>query len=161
MGRDFVSNNTAQQRGVREPLDGLRVRRHVSVDKAFDMVGIGRENVRFLPTDAGFRVRLDALESAIDSDKKRGFRPAVLVANAGSTATGSIDPLPELASIARRESMWLHADAAYGGGVLLSKKRAGALAGIEQAHSVHDGPSQMVLRSARMRAPCLSARSGS
>ncbi len=141
LGRDFVSNNTAQQRGVREPWLGyVSEERHVSVDKAFDVVGIGRENVRFLPTDAGFRVRLDALERAIDSDKKRGFRPAVLVANAGSTATGSIDPLPELASIARREGMWLHADAAYGGGVLLSKKRAGALAGIEQAHSVTMDP---------------------
>jgi glutamate/tyrosine decarboxylase-like PLP-dependent enzyme len=110
------------------------------VDKAFDMVGIGRENVRFLPTDDDFRLRVDALESAIAEDKKQGLRPAVLVANAGSTATGSIDPLVKLAAIAEGEKMWFHVDAAYGGGVLLSKKRAGVLRGIELAHSVTMDP---------------------
>ena len=91
-------------------------------DRDPDIPGAGEDPVgAHRETDAGFRVRLDALESVIDSDKQRGFRPAVLVTNAGSTATGSIDPLPELASIARREGMWLHADAAYGGGVLLHR----------------------------------------
>src|SRR5439155_26498660 len=96
----------------------------------------GRENMRVIPTDDDFRMRLDALESAIAEDKKRGLRPAVIVAMAGSTATGAIDPLAALAAIAARGKMWFHADAAYGGGVLLSKKRAGALQGIELAHSV-------------------------
>ncbi len=141
LGRDFISDNAAQHRGLHEPQTGyVSEERHVSVDKAFDMVGIGRENVRFLPTDDQFRLRLDVLESAIKEDKKLGLRPAVLVANAGSTATGSIDPLPELAVIAEREQMWLHVDAAYGGGVLLSKKRAGVLQGIERAHSVTMDP---------------------
>ena len=137
LGRDFVSDNTAQHRGVRERFTAyVSEERHVSVDKAFDVSGFGRENMRVLPTDDDFRVRLDALESAIAEDKKHGLRPAVIVAMAGSTATGAIDPLVPLAAIAAREKMWLHADAAYGGGVLLSKKRAGALQGIELAHSV-------------------------
>jgi len=141
LGRDFVSDNTVQHRGLRERYTGyVSEERQVSVDKAFDMVGIGRENVRFLPTDDQFRLSLDALESAIAEDKKAGLRPAVLVANAGSTATGSIDPLSKLAEIAAREKMWLHVDAAYGGGVLLSKKRAGVLQGIELAHSVTMDP---------------------
>ena len=137
LGRDFTSDNTAQHRGFRERYTAyVSEERHVSVDKAFDVTGFGRENMRVLPTDDEFRLRLDALESAIVEDKKRGLRPAVIVAMAGSTATGAIDPLGALAAIAAREKMWLHADAAYGGGVLLSKKRAGALQGIELAHSV-------------------------
>ena len=141
LGRDFVSDNKVQHHGLREPYTGyVSQERQVSVDKAFDMVGIGRENVRFLPTDDQFRLDLDALESAITEDKRLRLRPAVLVANAGSTATGSIDPLPKMAAIAEREKMWFHVDAAYGGGVLLSKKRTGALQGIELAHSVTMDP---------------------
>jgi glutamate/tyrosine decarboxylase-like PLP-dependent enzyme len=137
LGRDFASDNSAQRRGLREHYTAyVSEERHVSVDKAFDMVGVGRENIRILPTDDQFRLRLDALESAIAEDKKAGLRPAVLVGIAGSTATGSIDPLPELAVIAKQEHMWLHVDAAYGGGILLSKKRPGALRGIERADSV-------------------------
>ena len=137
LGRDFVSDGTAQHRGVRDRYTAyVSEERHVSVDKAFDMVGFGRENLRVLPTDDQFRLRLDALESAIAKDKKAGLRPAVIVAMAGSTATGAVDPLHALAAVAERERMWFHADAAYGGGVLLSKKRAGALAGMESAHSV-------------------------
>ena len=98
LGRDFASDNGAQHRGVREHYTAyVSQERHVSVDKAFDMVGIGRENIRVLPTDDDFQLRLDALESAIAEDKKSGFRPAVLIGLAGSTATGSIDPLPRLA----------------------------------------------------------------
>jgi aromatic-L-amino-acid decarboxylase len=137
LGRDFASHDTAQHRGVREPFVAyVSEERHVSVDKAFDMVGIGRDLIRCLPTDEQFRLRPDLIEAAIDEDKRRGFRPAVLVAMGGSTATGSVDPLAELADIADRERMWFHVDAAYGGGVLLSSKRAGALAGIDRAHSI-------------------------
>src|SRR5262249_6109103 len=126
LGRDFASDNTVQHRGVRERYTAyVSEERHVSIDKAFDMVGIGRENIRFLRTNDEFQLRLDALESAIAQDKKDGLRPAVLVGLAGSTATGSIDALPELSAIAERERMWFHIDAAYGGGVLLSRKRAG------------------------------------
>jgi aromatic-L-amino-acid decarboxylase len=141
LGRDFVSDNVAQHRGLQERYTAyVSEERHVSVDKAFDMIGLGRDNVRFLPTDDEYRLRLDSLESAITHDKKLGFRPAVLVGMAGSTATGAIDPLRDLAAIAERERMWLHLDAAYGGGVLLSKKRVGALHGIELAHSVTMDP---------------------
>jgi glutamate/tyrosine decarboxylase-like PLP-dependent enzyme len=137
LGRDFASDNTVQHRGVRERYTAyVSEERHVSIDKAFDMVGIGRENIRFLPTNDEFQLRRDALESAIAQDKKDGLQPAVLVGLAGSTATGSIDALPELSAIAERERMWFHIDAAYGGGVLLSRKRAGVLEGIDKAHSV-------------------------
>src|SRR5262245_13916240 len=73
LGRDFASDNTVQHRGVREHYTAyVSEERHVSIDKAFDMVGIGRENIRFLPTNDQFQLRLDALESAIAQDKKDG-----------------------------------------------------------------------------------------
>src|SRR5262245_10151582 len=64
--------------------------RHVSVDKAVDAVGIGRDGMRALPTDAEFRVRIDALEQAITDDRRQGIRPLCIVAMAGSTNTGSV-----------------------------------------------------------------------
>jgi glutamate/tyrosine decarboxylase-like PLP-dependent enzyme len=137
LGRDFASGNEAQHEGMRERFVAyVSEERHVSVDKAFDMIGMGRKSLRVLPTDEQFRISLSALESAIAEDKEQGLLPAVLVANAGSTATGAVDPLGELASIARRERMWFHVDAAYGGGVLLSSRRATLLRGIEFADSV-------------------------
>jgi aromatic-L-amino-acid decarboxylase len=110
--------------------------RHVSVDKAADAVGIGRAGLRTLPTDDQFRIRLDALEEAIAEDKKRGIRPMCVIGIAGTTNTGSIDPIRELRRIADREGAWLHVDAAYGGGMLLSRRRPGLLDDLALADSI-------------------------
>ncbi len=141
LARDFVTGNRAQTEGLREPLAVyVSEERHVSVDKAADCAGLGRAALRVLPTDDQFRVRVDALEAAIAADRARGVRPACLVALAGTTNTGSIDPLPELRRIADREGMWMHVDAAYGGGMVLSARRPGLLAGIERADSITIDP---------------------
>jgi aromatic-L-amino-acid decarboxylase len=141
LARDAVSGDRAQHEGVRERY-GVYVseERHVSVDKAVDCVGLGRAALRTLPTDDEFAVRLDALEEAIARDRHEGVRPLCIVAMAGSTNTGAIDPLAELRRIADREGVWLHADAAYGGGVLLSQRWPGLLAGLERADSVTIDP---------------------
>lgn len=137
LARDWASGDAAQREGVG---GGMTVytseERHVSVDKAVDAVGIGRDNLRVLPTDDRFRLRLDALEQAIEDDKRRGVRPMCIVAMGGSTNTGAVDPLPELGRWAAREGMWLHVDAAYGGGMLLSEEHPGTLDGVECADSV-------------------------
>jgi aromatic-L-amino-acid decarboxylase len=141
LARDAVSADRAQQDGVRERFAVyVSEERHVSVDKAVDSVGLGRAALRPLPTDDEFSVRLDALEEAIARDRREGVRPMCIVAIAGSTNTGAIDPLPELRRIADREGVWLHADAAYGGGVLLSQRSPGMLRGLEQADSVTIDP---------------------
>jgi aromatic-L-amino-acid decarboxylase len=141
LARDFAGGNEVQTDGLREPMAAyVSEERHVSVDKAADCVGIGRSFLRVLPTDDQFRVRLDALEEAIAADRTRGIRPACLVGLAGTTNTGAIDPLSELRAIADRERMWLHVDAAYGGGMALSTRRPGLLAGIEQADSITIDP---------------------
>src|SRR5246500_3018140 len=101
---------------------------------------LGRSALRALPTDAEFRLRLDALEQAIEGDRKRSIRPMCIVGIFGTTNTGAVDPIRELRRIADRESMWLHADAAYGGGMLLSNAYPLRDCGLELAHSVTIDP---------------------
>src|SRR5262249_121658 len=103
-------------------------------------VGIGRDGLRVLPTDDRFRLSLDALERALADDRARGVRPLCIVAMGGSTNTGAVDDLASLRRIADREGMWLHVDAAHGGGVVLSEGHAGVLDGIERADSVTFDP---------------------
>ena len=86
--------------------------------------------------DAGRRLRPDELDRALDRLDAAGLVPVALVATAGTTDFGSIDPLPALAARARRRSLWLHVDAAWGGGLLFSDRHRDLLAGIEAADSV-------------------------
>jgi aromatic-L-amino-acid/L-tryptophan decarboxylase len=137
LARDWASGDRAQQDGVQDRWAVYTSEeRHVSVDKAVDAVGLGRTALRALPTDAEFQVRLDALEEAIKDDKKRGIRPMCIVGIFGTTNTGAIDPIRELRGIADRESMWLHVDAAYGGGMLVSNEHPLRDSGLELADSV-------------------------
>ena len=87
---------------------------HMSIPKAVAMLGIGRENLRYIPCDDAYRMIPSALDRLITADKSRGNKPIAVVASAGTVNTGSIDPLPELAAIARAHDLWLHVDGAYG-----------------------------------------------
>src|ERR1700719_3720364 len=141
LARVYVSSDRIQHDGVQERWAVYASEeRHVSVDKAVDAVGLGRSALRALPTDAEFRVRLDALETAIAEDRKRGIRPMCIVGIFGSTNTGAIDPVRELRAIADREGIWLHTDAAYGGGMLLSHAWPMCDQGLELADSVTIDP---------------------
>ena len=140
LARDWASGDRAQHDGVRDDFTVYTSEeRHVSVDKAVDAVGCGRNGLRVLPTDDAFSLRIEALEAAIAEDKKAGRKPMCLVGIAGTTNTGAIDPLAELRAIADREHMWLHVDAAYGGGMLVSRKRPGIEA-LELADSITIDP---------------------
>src|SRR6201987_5804109 len=141
LARDWASGDRAQHDGLQDRWAVYTSEeRHVSVDKAVDAVGLGRTALRALPTDAEFRVRLDALESAIEEDKRQNIRPMCIVGIFGTTNTGAVDPIRELREIADRESMWLHADAAYGGGMLLSNEYPFRDRGLELADSVTIDP---------------------
>jgi len=141
LARDWASQDKAQLEGIREPWAVYASEeRHVSVDKAVDAIGLGRSALRALPTDAAFRVRLDALEAAIADDRKRGIRPICIVGIFGTTNTGAVDSIRELRKIADREGMWLHADAAYGGGMLLSHQWPMRDRGLELADSITIDP---------------------
>ncbi len=113
---------------------------HHSVPKAALLAGFPRENLRLIPVDERFRMSTSRLVEQIRADRRAGLEPFLIVANAGTTNTGAVDPLVELAEIARRENLWLHVDAAYGGFFLLTERGAAALEGIEASDSVTMDP---------------------
>ena len=141
VGRDAVTQDQAQHTGIQDRWAVYASEeRHVSVDKAVDCIGLGRNALRALPTDAAFQVRLDALEDAIAQDKKDGVRPMCIVGMFGTTNTGAVDDLRALRRIADREGMWLHVDGAYGGGMLLSQASPMRDRGLELADSITIDP---------------------
>jgi aromatic-L-amino-acid/L-tryptophan decarboxylase len=141
LARDAVTHDRAQHEGIDK---GWAVyvseERHVSIDKAVDAIGLGRNALRPLPTDASFQLRLDALEAAIARDKETGMRPMCIVGVFGTTNTGAVDDIRTLRRIADREGIWLHIDAAYGGGMLLSHEWPMRNRGLELADSITIDP---------------------
>ncbi len=109
---------------------------HYSVRKAAGILGLGRHAVRQVPVDPDGRMQPHALARMIDDDRAAGVVPVLVVATAGTTVLGAFDPLPALADVAERASVWLHVDAAYGGSVLLSPRHRHRLAGCERADSI-------------------------
>lgn len=109
---------------------------HFATTRAADMLGMGSDSVRLVDLDAEFKLDLDALIRAIESDKANGAQPFAVVANAGTTATGAVDPLDEIAAICAEHALWMHVDAAYGGPAILADDLKPLLKGIEKAHSI-------------------------
>ena len=113
---------------------------HYSFTKAVDLLGLGVGQLRQLPHDDLYRIDLGALEAAIEQDVAAGLKPCCIIGIAGTTNTGSIDKLAELATIARRHNCWYHVDAAYGGAVIMSDRYRPMLKGIEAADSITVDP---------------------
>src|SRR6267154_2106889 len=113
---------------------------HFSVEKSLDILGLGRESLRKIETDNRFHIRLESLNAAIKKYVAEGRRPFCIVGVAGTTSTGVIDPLPELAAIAGANDCWFHVDAAYGGALAFSGKHKDKLRGIELADSITFDP---------------------
>src|SRR5882672_7784835 len=113
---------------------------HFSVEKSVDILGLGRRSLRKIDTDEKFHVRVDLLRAAIERDRRDGRNPFCIVGIAGATSTGVIDPLPELAEIARENDCWFHVDAAYGAGLAFSDRQNEKLRGIELANSITFDP---------------------
>jgi aromatic-L-amino-acid decarboxylase len=109
---------------------------HHCVMKVAGLAGIAERNIRLLEVDKNFRAIPDEFEKAIKEDLKKGMRPFLIVGNAGTTNTGAVDPLPELAEIAKRYGLWFHIDAAYGGFFNLCDEGKKKLKGIESSDSV-------------------------
>ncbi len=109
---------------------------HHSVVKAASLAGFPEGQVRALPVDERFCVRVDAIAAAIASDRAAGLRPCMIVGSGGTTNTGAVDDLAALADLAAREGLWFHVDAAYGGCFALTERGRVALRGIERADSI-------------------------
>lgn len=107
---------------------------HMAVPKAVALLGLGRDNLRLIPADANFRIRLDALEDAITRDRQAGRRAIAVVASAGTITTGAIDPLREVARVARENGLWFHVDGAYGAPAALAVPEK--FGGLELADSI-------------------------
>ena len=132
---------------------------HSSIARAARLLGFRPDQVRLLPTDRHHRLRLDALAGAIDADAGDGRKPLIVAANAGTTNTGAVDPLSDLAELCRDRGLWLHVDAAYGGFASLTERGRAALAGIELADSITLDPHKWLYQPIECGA--LLVRSGS
>ena len=141
--RDSVAASI-KDRGVRTAPGDLVIyaseQCHYSIDKSADLLGLGREGVRKIPTDDRFHIIVDALREAIERDRDAGLVPCCVVGVAGTTSTGVIDPLDTLAAIARENRCWYHVDAAYGGPLAFSPQHRDKLRGIEMADSITFDP---------------------
>ena len=135
---------TIKDRGVRSAGKDLLVyaseQCHYSIDKSVDLLGLGRESLRKIPTDDRFHIRLDFLREQIAADRAEGHLPCCVVGVAGTTSTGVIDPLEDLAAIARESELWYHIDAAYGAPLAFSAKHKDKLRGIALADSITFDP---------------------
>ena len=114
----------------------LGAQTHHAVDKALRIAGLKESVKRYIPLDDRYRMRPEALEEAIEADAKLGLYPWMIAATAGTTDTGAVDPLADIADIARRHDLWLHVDGAYGAAFALTEHGGRILRGIERSDSM-------------------------
>ena len=111
------------------------------------MIGFLPEQLRKLESDGNFRLSIHGLRETIAADRAKGLRPFCVIANAGTTNTGAIDPLSELADLAAKEKVWLHIDGAFGAAAILSERGRELLQGIERADSISLDPHKWLFQS--------------
>ena len=112
------------------------VETHSSVQKAVELLGLGEDFLRLIPVNADYQIDIPALEGAIAADRDAGYRPFVVVGNAGTVNTGAIDDLNWLADICQREKMWFHVDGAFGAVAALAPDLQHLVSGMERADSL-------------------------
>jgi len=109
---------------------------HNGYNKIAHMTGLGRKALRIVATDRHLKLDTKVLERRVAEDRKNGFAPLMVIGTAGTTATGVIDPLEEIGQFCRKENLWFHVDAAWGGAAIISPELKHHLAGIEAADSI-------------------------
>ena len=117
---------------------------HSAAEKAAITLGIGEENVIRIASDEEFRMDIKSLGQSIAADRQKGFQPMAVVATVGTTATASADPIPEIGKICRHEKIWLHVDAAYGGGFAMVPEYQWLRNGWDLADSIVINPHKTV-----------------
>ena len=144
LARDWFCNNVlnydVKKFGLNEKCSKLRMYTseisHFSMEKSAHILGLGYQAVVKVPVDNKKKMDISALRSLIEEDKKAGNIPFLIVGTVGTTDFGSIDPLKELSEIAKENNMWLHADAAYGSGVIMSEKYSSRVADLSLCDSI-------------------------
>jgi aromatic-L-amino-acid decarboxylase len=113
---------------------------HMSIPKAADILGIGRNQVRLVPTDKNFRISRSSLRRSIQQDLKDGLKPFCIVGSAGTVNTGAVDPLNGIADVAEEFGLWFHVDGAYGAFAFMDERKRKLFNGIERADSLSLDP---------------------
>jgi glutamate/tyrosine decarboxylase-like PLP-dependent enzyme len=113
---------------------------HMSIPKAADILGIGREQVRIVGTDNNFRLDVADLRERIHADRQQGLKPFCVVASSGTVNTGAIDPLNDVADVAKEFDLWFHVDGAYGALGALAESKRGNFQGLNRADSISLDP---------------------
>ena len=139
-GLDAAARGLAARSDIGRPRVYASAEAHSSIEKACMTLGLGRDALVRVPTNDRFELRLDELEAAIARDRDAGLRPIALVATVGTTSSTSVDPVAAMATVAEREGLWLHVDAAYAGAVAIIPACRSAFAGWERADSIVVNP---------------------
>jgi len=131
---------------------------HSCHQKAVELLGLGSVSIRWIEVDAAFRMSPEHLRRAIEEDRRQGWHPLAIVANAGSVNTGAIDPLDALAEVADAESVWLHVDGAYGVAGMLDPATKPLFGGLDRADSIALDPHKWL--SVPVECGCVLVRDG-
>jgi len=132
---------------------------HAVMDRGLHLLGFSPHQSRVLPTGDDERLPLPALEAAIQEDRAAGRIPFAVVGNAGTTNSGAVDPLPQLAELCREQELWLHADAAYGGPAMLTERGRVTLQGLHLVDSLSLDPHKWLFQP--FESGCVLVRDGS
>ena len=109
---------------------------HSSIDKAMDILGLGSENLVKVKRDKNFKIQINELEKEINNDLKSGLKPIGVIGIAGTTNTGSVDPMDEIEKVCKKFDLWFMVDAAYGGPAAGLKEYKSLFKGMEKADSI-------------------------
>ncbi|MGI9384697.1 MAG: pyridoxal phosphate-dependent decarboxylase family protein, partial [Methyloligellaceae bacterium] len=141
---NLIGLATARKMKLQDRTDGatlyLSDQAHSSNHRAAKVLGYDEDQIRLVPTDDAFRMDVGALAAMVARDQHDGRRPFCVIATAGTTNTGAVDPLEDIAELCAAEELWMHVDGAYGGAAILTQPGREALRGIERAHSVTVDP---------------------
>ena len=118
---------------------------HSSVERGFRILGFQPQQLQKLTSDENYRLSLGRLQQAVERDRAAGLKPFCVIATLGTTNTGAVDQLPEIAAFCRRENLWLHADGAYGAAAVFCERGRRLLEGIGLVDFAHPGPAQVAV----------------
>jgi aromatic-L-amino-acid decarboxylase len=132
---------TGGLQALAKPLTGYAsTETHTWISKAVDLCGLGSAAIRKIPVDAEYRMSAEQLEAQLEQDIASDFKPFIVVATAGTVATGAIDPIPQIAELCRRHGVWLHVDGAYGAPAAMLPDASPELKAIRAADSIAIDP---------------------
>lgn len=135
-----VARNQQLREGVDHGVVYVSDQTHSSIERAMKILGFTKDVLSIIPSDENFRLSTGELENAVKTHRQEGKNPFCVVATAGSTNTGAVDPLPEIAELCRRENLWLHVDGAYGAPAIITEKGQALLTGLGEADSITIDP---------------------